>query len=270
MPVKGHVAFPGERRRGARLYHAFERWLGQVEEVLEREQRTLLLTFDEFEILEEVEQAKHMEVRPLLNWMRSVIQFHPRVALLFSGVKSFDEMGTRDSIDWNGYFINVQKLCVSFLKPDEARHLILKPTPAYPGEDIFPCEVVDLIVAETGCHPFLLQALCSALITLLNVERREQATPSDVTRAGEKVLSDWAGHFTHLWRSSDEPQQTCLEALLAVPQADLQWLAQHTGLDEKVARRTMQHLLNRDLVAYASDETYSLAVPLFRRWLEQR
>ncbi|MEO9029196.1 MAG: hypothetical protein ABI413_10295, partial [Ktedonobacteraceae bacterium] len=258
------------RSYDARIYRAFERWLAKVEAVLEREERTLLLAFDEFEMLEEIEQAQHMEVRPLLNWMRSVIQFHPRIALLFSGVKTFDEMGTQGGIDWTGYFINVQMLRVSFLKPAEARHLILKPTPAYPGADIFPPEVVEMILVETGCHPFLLQAVCSALITLLNVERRELATLDDVTQAGARVLSDWASHFTHLWNRTDEQQRACLEALLAQPHPDIVWLAEHTSLDVKVVRRTMQHLLRRDLVVSASGETYGLAVPLFRRWLENR
>lgn len=254
----------------ARAYRVFEQWLAGVEAVLRREDRTLLLAFDEFEMLEEVEQERYMEVRPLLNWMRSVIQFHPRIALLFSGVKTFNEMGAPGGIDWNGYFINVQVLRASFLKPLEARQLILKPAPDYPGADIFPQEVVEMVLTETGCHPFLLQALCSALITLLNIERREVATPDDVIQAGEKVLSEWNGHFIHLWKRSDEPQQACLEALLTEPHADVALLAEKTCLDVKVVRRAMQHLLRRDLVASAPGETYYLAVPLFQRWLENQ
>ena len=96
-------------------------------------------------------------------------------------------MGSQAEIDWTSYFINVQILRVSFLKPDEARHLITKPTPAYPGEDIFPPDVVEMIIAETGCHPFLLQAVCSGLITLLNVDKREHAELGDVEQTVEKV-----------------------------------------------------------------------------------
>lgn len=147
--------------------------------------------------------------------------------------------------------------------------LILHPTPQYPGSAIFSPEVVEQIIQETGCHPFLIQAMCSALITLLNVDVREQTVVEDVTRAGKKVLSDWSGHFTHLWKHSDAAQKACLEALLREPQLDVSSLVERTGLDRKTVRRTFQLLLQRDLIVSSSDETCALAVPLFRRWLEQ-
>lgn len=250
-------------------YKYFERWLAQVEETLEQENRTLLLAFDEFEELEEAEQAEYMDVRLLLNWMRNIIQFHPRIALLFSGVKTFDEMGRRADLDWTSYFINVQILRLSLLKSDEARQLILEPTSDFPGERLFPPAVVELIIAETGCHPFLVQAVCSGLITLLNVDRREQATIDDVGQVVEKVLDDWGSHFANLWNRTDDEQRACLEALLVKQCVDKQWLAQHTNLDEKTIRRVLQKLVRRDLVLRDKDELYSIAVPMFRRWLER-
>src|SRR5437763_6828754 len=111
------------------------------------------------------------------------IQFHPRIARLFSGMKTVSEMGSQTVIDWTNYFINVQLLRVSFLKPNEARRLIIKPTPNYPGEEIFPQDVVERIIAETNCHPFLVQAVCSGLITQLNVDRREHVVPGEVEQA---------------------------------------------------------------------------------------
>lgn len=257
-----------DTKSDANVYRNFERWLAEIEDLLEQEQRTLLLAFDEFEMLEEAELSKYMDVRSLLNWMRSVIQFHPRIVLLFSGVKTFDEMGRQAEIDWTSYFINVQILRVSFLKSEEARHLIIKPTSDYPGESIFPPDVVEMIITETGCHPFLLQAVCSGLITLLNVDKREQAEPGDVDQAVERVLEDWESHFANLWKRSDDNQRACLEALLVELHADMQWLVQHTGLDERTIRHTLQKLVRRDLVLRSQSETYCHAVPMFRRWLE--
>ena len=129
--------------------------------------------------------------------------------------------------------------------------------------------MVDTIIAETGCHPFLVQAVCSALITLLNVERREQATHEDVARAVEKTLEGWKGHFANLWNRTDEAQRACLEALLAEPRANRQQLALRTGLDEKTVRGTVQTLLRRDLILRDQDEAYRIAVPIFRLWVEQ-
>jgi hypothetical protein len=54
-------------------YRSFESWLAGVETVLWREQCILLLAFDEFEMLEEAEQARYIDIRLLLNWMRNII-----------------------------------------------------------------------------------------------------------------------------------------------------------------------------------------------------
>jgi uncharacterized protein len=257
------------RANDASSYRSFDNWLAGIEGMLEHERRTLLLAFDEFEFLEEATQSQRLDLPLLLNWMRTIIQFHPHVALLFSGMKTFAEMGSQTGIDWTNYFINVQSLRVSFLQPDEARHLIIKPTSNYPGEKIFLRDVVEMIIAETHCHPFLLQAVCSALITQLNVDRRERAGPGDIEQVIEKVLEGWGSHFHNLWNRSDHEQRACLIVLLKQNHADAQWLAQKTGLSETIIRSTLQRLLQRDLVLRKQDGAYCIAVPMFRRWLER-
>ena len=94
------------RKNEAAVYRLFDDWLNSLEPVLEKEDRTLLLLFDEFEKLEEAERAKYLNLNLLLDWFRSVIQNRSRLALLFSGVRSFGEMGAH----WAGYFVNVQTL----------------------------------------------------------------------------------------------------------------------------------------------------------------
>src|SRR5579863_9320488 len=126
-----------------------------------------------------------------------------------------------------------------------------------------------MIITETGCHPFLVQAVCSALITQLNVERREQSTCGDVPGAVEKTLEAWEGHFINLWNRTDDTQRGCLRALLAEQHASQPQLALRTGLDEKTVRTAMQTLLRRDLILRDQDETYRIAVPIFRQWMER-
>ncbi len=64
-------------------------------------------------------------------------------------------------------------------------------------------------------------------------------------------------------------QRACLEALLVEPRAGQQQLALRTGLDDKMVRRAVQTLLRRDLILREQDETYRIAVPIFRQWVEQ-
>src|SRR6266487_3777597 len=115
------------RKNEAEVYHLFERWLEEIEWTLEQEDRTLLLTFDEFEKLEEAGRDGYLNLGLLLDWFRSVIQYHSRLALLFSGVRGFGDMG----VNWAGYFVNVQTLKIGFLRPAEAHQLITRPLPNF-------------------------------------------------------------------------------------------------------------------------------------------
>ena len=61
------------RENEAVVYYLFEEWFKELEPILEQEDRTLLLLFDEFEKLEEAEQEGYLNLRLLLDWFRSVI-----------------------------------------------------------------------------------------------------------------------------------------------------------------------------------------------------
>jgi len=249
----------------ALVYRYVDRWLSEVEAVLERRDRVLLLAFDEFEKLEEAGRTHSLDVPLLLDWFRSVIQHRPRVALLFSGVESPGEMDTH----WVGHFVNVKILHVGFLQPAEARRLISRPVADYPGERIFDEGVVDQIISLTGCHPFLVQALCSELIDILNAGLRDQAQLGDVQVAVENVLESWGEtYFRDLWERTDQEQRTCLRALRVLGKATMQQVHEYSHLDLPRTRQVLQTLCKRDLVRVDQD-TYRLAVPIFSAWLEQ-
>jgi hypothetical protein len=266
-------AFISQQRyeEGASMaYSMFDGWLSHVESVLEREDRTLLLLLDKFEKLEEAGLKRAFDLPLLLDWFRTTIQYHPRIALLFSGVHSISEMGKESGLNWPGYFVNVQTLRVSFLHEDEARRLITKPVPDFPGESLYGDGVVERIIAETGCHPFLVQAVCSALIDYLNMQKRERAELKDVTKAIDCAFRNWWDtYFRDLWLRTDESQRVCLIALRALTIADQEQMQQESGLDESVVRRTLQALLKRDLVRHNEDDTYGISTPIFSMWVKR-
>jgi hypothetical protein len=171
--------------------------------------------------------------------------------------------------NWAGYFVNAQTLKVSFLQPAEAHHLITQPTPHFPGQQIFSDEVVEQIVHMTGCHPFLIQAMCSALIDNLNADNRERAEIQDVAVAMNQVLENWWDtYFRDLWERADEKQRTCLIAINNIGEGDHLTIAQKCGLDEKMIRPTLQTLLKRDLLLHEKGR-YRIAAPLFCEWVER-
>ena len=253
------------KKNEAAVYQVFDGWFERVEQILEQEDRTLLLLFDEFEKLEEAGQEKYLNLNLLLDWFRSIIQNRPRLALLFSGVHSFSEMNA----NWAGYFVNVQILKVSFLQPAEARRLITQPIPTFPGEQIFGGEVVEEIIRVTGCHPFLVQAICSALIDNLNVENRGQAELHDVRKATDQVLERWWDtHFRDLWERTSQEQRLCLTAIRSSGEGCLLDITRESGLDEKTVQRTLQTLCKRDLILH-ENSSYRVAAPIFYEWIER-
>ena len=250
-------------------YNIFDKWLSNVESLLVREDRALLLLLDEFEKLEEAGLKRAFDLPLLFDWFRSILQFHPRIAILFSGVHSFGEMGKETGLNWSGYFVNVQTLRVSFLHKDEAWRLITRPIDGFPSEGIYGYGVVERIIAETGCHPFLVQALCSALIDQLNAEKKGRAELKDVSRAIDRTFNNWWDtYFRDLWIRTDEHQRACLVALRALGAADREQIQRRSGLDEIVTWRTLEVLLKRDLVRKNEDGMYSISTPIFSKWVE--
>jgi DNA-binding transcriptional ArsR family regulator len=254
------------RENEATVYYVFNRWLKGIEKTLEREDRTLLLMFDEYEKLDRAGTERYLQLQLLLNWFRSIMQHHPRLAFLFSGVQTFGDMG----MNWAGYFVSVQTLKVSFLQPAEAHQLITRPIQGVPVEQIFAQGVIEEILRVTGCHPFLVQALSSALIDALNSRRRNQIEMQDVEKAINAVFKNWGStYFRDLWERTAPAQRACLSALKEAGGADLPAIQQRTGLDRQTVYGALEILLERDLVCNNEQGIYQLAAPLFRAWVER-
>jgi len=274
--LEKHCLQKAQQDNEAQVYYVFNEWLKDIEQVLVKSNRIILLSLDEFESLEMVGQAKYLDLHLLLNWFRSVLQNRPQLALLFSGGKSVSEMGMETGINWSGYFVNVQTFRVSFLSKVEARQLITQPLPDYPIERIFGTGVVDEIIRVTGCHPFLVQAVCSNLVNNLNADERNCADISDVEIAVRQVLEDWEdGYFQDLWIRTDHEQRTCLIALNKLGKANLAQIAQQmydsqevTHNIEQTVKYKLQILLKRDLVLF-EDGLYHIATPIFSQWVER-
>jgi len=251
------------QKNEAAIYHLFEEWLKDVEWGLEQEDKTLLITFDEFEALAEAGEAIYLNLSLLLDWFHSVMQNHPRLALLFSGIRTFSELGS----NWVNHFGNVQTLRVSFLRPAEVRRLITQPDdPDFSAEHPFNDDIIEEIIRVTACHPFLIHAICSALIDFLNREERTQANISDVRTAIDRVLEAWNDYFMDLWIRANNDQRRCLVAIADLDVCNCLRIEQQTGLDDRTTQRTLQNLLRRDLII-SENGNYHIAVPIFCEWL---
>jgi hypothetical protein len=264
-PLEYESLNSARRENEAMAYRLFDRWLVGLETALEQRDRVLLIAFDEFEKLEEASQAQYLDMQLLLDWFRSIIQHHPSLALLFSGVKTPGEMASR----WAGHFVNVKTLRVSFLHPTDAYQLITRPIEHYPSDQIFGEGVVDEIMRVTGCHPFLIQAICSELIDILNADLHDRAGLTDVERAMNSVLESWGDtYFRDLWERTDLEQRICLRSLGELGHATISQIREQSNLSEQQTHLALQTLCKRDL-ARTDQEIYCITVPIFHAWLER-
>jgi hypothetical protein len=241
------------------VYDVFDQWLLRVEEVLVQADRTVILTFDEFEKLEEASNRESIKLNLLFDFFRSIIQNRTRFALLFSGAKMIGDMGR----SWSGYFVNVERMKVSFLQAEDARHLITNPIPS-----VFSEELVQEIIQITHAQPFLVQAICKQIIERLNDESRDQATLQDVTQAIAEVFEVWTGYFWDLWDRCDHNQRLCLIALLTLECSSVELLAEKSALSVIRTRQALDKLSLRDLVL-DDHGTQKIAIPLVAQWIQQ-
>ncbi len=264
-PEQADLIQAGEKNE-ATIYHEFDKWLKGVEDILKQENRTLLLIFDEFEKLGDAGRNGQLNLDALLNWFRDITQNRPRLALLFCGTETLDEIKEKSA----GPFSNVQSLRVTFLLPREARRLIVNPVPNFPGEEIFGQEVITKIIEATGGHPFLVQAICDELIKDLNDAIRYPAQVKDVLMAVNEVMESWGpSFFRDLWVRTSEEQRRCLIALKDLGRASFLEIVQRSQLEERVAWHALEKLRERDLILVESSIFYRIATPIFSEWVER-
>jgi hypothetical protein len=227
-----------------------DEYLDEVEQLSRRINKRILLTFDEYERMEQgIKEARITE--EVFNKIRNIVQHRERIVVLFSGSHWLDELKT---VRWSDYLINVKTLELSYLAAADARELITRPVAGFnlqydPG-------VAERILELTHCQPYLLQALASDLVDYLNEENRTMATQADLEIAIEETLVSAQYYFANIW--DEECSEAERDVLLAM------------AADEEKSFRPMQpalQSLSRKEIVEKSGDRYRIAVELFRRWI---
>ncbi|MBN1217444.1 MAG: ATP-binding protein [Anaerolineae bacterium] len=252
-PYRLIVGLPQRTDFDASPFEAFAEWLEDVA-LPALQDFNLLLTFDEFEKLGEAVESDRIGEQ-VFDELRYLIQHQTRLALLFAGVQTLDELGPA----WSSYFINVKPLTIGYLRPDEAEELIRQPDLQADFKLVYADEVVIEIMTQTHCHPYLLQLVCSAVVEEGNARSTRHIDRRLLEAALLRALDQGEPYFHNIWQemagTDGQPflrQIAAAETPLALPS--------HPALDRLVRRR----ILTR------TDGDYSVEVPLVRRWLSER
>jgi hypothetical protein len=153
---------------------------------------------------------------------------------------------------WVTRLISVLPRTLGPLDPDDAKDLIRRPVPTFP--DIFDDDTARTILAQTGRHPYLIQAVGREVVKRLLKDKRRVATTLDIERAFDGVIEIADGTlFSDLWNSFEPAEQAVMRALAAGAAVD----------PENGTFRVLREQWFVDL----RDGRPAIAFPLFGRWI---
>ncbi len=252
-PYRLIIAPPQRADFEAAPYEAFAEWLEDVAWPALQD-FNLLLTFDEFEKLGEAVEAGRLDAQ-IFDELRYLIQHQTRLALLFAGVQTLDELGPA----WSSYFINVKPLTIGYLSPTAAEDLIRKPDPGADFRLTYDDEVVAQIKTQTRGQPYLLQLLCSTLVEEGNAQSILHADLAMLDKALQRALDQGEPYFRNVWDEMAGPDgQSLLRQIAKEGEVSL---PDSPALGRMVRRR---------VVSRNDAGEYSIEIPLVRRWVVER
>ena len=190
----------------------FGNWLDTIENEIEIKNKFILITFDEYEKLEEsiISGALPIEI---LDQLRNIIQHMKHFVVLISGSWELSEL----KLNWSDYLISAKTIKLGYLGDDEAKKLIINPiddfTLNYDGGENG--EAVNRIIEVTNGQPYLTQAICHELVNYLNTEQRKTAQLNDIEVAIDKALISANTYFYYIWTTEcSETEKELLKRLV--------------------------------------------------------
>jgi hypothetical protein len=209
-------------------FTAFDEWLSDIELKMPARMR-ILLCLDEYERLQVALDAGWGGA--FLDALRHLLQHRARIALMFTGAHTFQELGPA----WTDRFISARRVKVSFLKREEVHLLLTKPIPEF--NMAYEEGALDAIFTGTNGQPFLTQAVAFELVQLINEQHRKSASIIDIEEATNRALVTGGEYFANLWSDAGEQgQATLIDKAKGEKRYDpheaQKWLFEHDILNE--------------------------------------
>jgi hypothetical protein len=241
-----------------------------------RNGRRLILTIDEFELIEQLINEGKVE-RALMDYLRGIIQTEPWLILALAGLHTLKEM---TSNYFEPLYASVVAVPVSFLSEASLRQVIANPSEDFPLD--YDRAALDLIWQLTGGQPYLAQLIGHNLVRAFNQARFEQGHARETKFAAADVeavitapdfFEQGSYYFNGLWTQAEQPpaHQTDILRVLAPHRDGLPFaeILARTHLDELAAHAALEKLHDHDVVAEV-DGVWRFRVELMRRWVERK
>lgn len=238
-------------------------YIHELENLLEKSQKHLLICLDEIEALNPLFNRPGFPYEYFFTTLRHTMQHQPRFKLILAGSHTFDELQ-----HWSSYLINAQLIKIGYLDDAETRQLIEHPVSDFPLR--YQPQAVQRIFDLTRAQPNLVQVICYELITLKNnqsVSTRYLVTTADVDNAAAVSLETGTFFFVDYRRQVLPAALPMLHHLAqqgaggSLTAAD--WRSDYPDNFD----RHLSNLLQRDIVEPWGNG-YRFQIELVRQWFQ--
>lgn len=252
-----------EKDAFARDLEYFEsQFLAEVREALP--DHTLLLTFDEFDNLEESEVKEEL-ARPLIDYLRRLMG-NAGLNFIFSIGSSGRKLENMQA-SYTEFFKTALYKKISFLSEEQTHHLVTRPV-----EGILEYEraAVDRIYGIASGHPYFTQLTCHELFARCQRTEQRKIAKSDVEAILDDVVERGTVNLKFVWDEATDIEKWSLAALAQMDKADNRALAdylkkQRVRFVESDLTSGLLHLREKDVLTAEN----RFVIHLLKLWLQK-
>jgi hypothetical protein len=235
----------------------------------------LVLMMDEVIRLDEEVRAGRLE-RDIFDYLRHLMQHHPRLNFIFSLGSGLEEMAK----DYAFLFSVSLYHRISFLEQAAAGQLITQPVRDH--YQVAP-QTVSKILQITSGHPYYTQLVCHCIFDLWSRAPKPVMGLADVEAVLAEAIELGSANLTYVWEDSTPGEQAVMAGMAAamrrrnnpvtIDHAQDAWRKVDVSLPEREIARALRSLTSREvlrsLTSRGGTQAYSFNVDLQRLWLEQ-
>jgi len=225
---------------------------------------TLLLTFDEFDNLEESEVKEEL-ARPLVDHLRRLMG-QPNLNFIFSIGSSGRKLENMQAA-YTDFFKAALYKKISFLGEEQTHNLVTRPV-----EGIIEYEraAVERIYGITSGHPYFTQLTCHELFARCQRTEQRKIAKADVEAVLDDVVERGTVNLKFVWDEASDIEKWSLAALAQLDKTDNRTLSDYlrknrVRFSESDLTSGLLHLREKDVITPQN----RFIIHLLRIWLQK-
>ena len=225
---------------------------------------TLMLTFDEFDNLEENEVKEEL-ARPLVDHLRRLMG-QPNLNFIFSIGSSGRKLENMQAA-YTDFFKTALYKKISFLSDEQTHNLVTRPVE---GVIEYERAAVDRIYRITSGHPYFTQLTCHELFARCQRTEQRKIAIADVESVLDDVVERGTVNLKFVWDEATDIEKWSLAALAQLDKADNRALADYlrknrVRFSETDLTSGLLHLREKDVLTPQN----RFVIHLLRIWLQK-